>query len=56
MKKIIICDKVKTYRKENKLTQEEFGEIIVIVSLTNKYINYEINEINRIVFEPFFSQ
>ena len=30
MKKIIICDKVKTYRKENKLTQEEFGEIIGI--------------------------
>ena len=29
---------------------------IVVVSLTNKYINYENNEINSVMFEPFFSQ
>lgn len=28
MKKILISEKVKSYRKEHRLTQEEFGSII----------------------------
>ena len=28
MKKIIICEKIKKYRKEKRLTQAEFGEIL----------------------------
>ncbi|MBQ8393334.1 MAG: helix-turn-helix transcriptional regulator [Clostridia bacterium] len=30
MKKIIISEKIKNYRKANKLTQEEFGQIMGI--------------------------
>ena len=28
MKKIIICEKIKKYRKEKRITQAEFGEIL----------------------------
>lgn len=30
MKKIIVSDKIKSYRREHKLTQAEFGEILCV--------------------------